>query len=85
MPLSNFKSWWWYITNMSWIWNQLKVIDKIREQVKNGVITEEELNEKVYRIIKLKQKYNIEDSLVEHVDIESINYKTNELLDKSKD
>ncbi len=40
------------------------------------------MNEKVYRIIKLKQKYNIEDSLVEYVDIESINYKTNELLNK---
>ncbi len=64
--------------------NQLKVIDKIKEKVKNGDITEEELNEKVYRIIKLKQKYNIEDSLVEDVDIESINYKTKELLDKIK-
>ena len=64
--------------------NQIKVIDKIKEEVEKGTITEEELNKKVYRIIKLKQKYEIEDNLVEDIDIESINDKTRELLDKIK-
>jgi beta-N-acetylhexosaminidase len=64
--------------------DQLKVIDKIKEKVENGNITEKELDEKVQRIIKLKQKYNIQDNLIDKADIESINTKTKKLLDEIK-
>lgn len=64
--------------------NQLKVINSIKEEIKNGNISKEELDEKVYRIIKLKRKYNIEDSLVDEVNIEIINARTKKLLNKLK-
>ncbi len=64
--------------------NQIKVIDKIREEVENGGITEGEIDEKVERIIKLKRKYNIEDNLIDKVDIEPVNAMTRGLLDEIK-
>ena len=62
--------------------NQLNVIDRIKQEVQIGNISEVELDEKVYRIIKLKQKYNIEDNLIDEVNIDAINARTKELLDK---
>lgn len=64
--------------------NQIKVIDKIKKEVENGVISGEELDKKVYRILELKQKYNIEDNLIEESNIELINTTTKELLNKIK-
>lgn len=61
--------------------NQINVLNRIKEEIVQGNITEEEIDEKVYRIIKLKQKYAINDDLIDKLDIESINYRTQELLD----
>lgn len=60
--------------------NQMKVLDRIKKEVEEGDIPQEELDKKVYRILKLKQKYHIQDKLLEDLDIESINSKTRELL-----
>ena len=62
----------------------IKVIQRIKEEVERGNITEEELDEKLYRILKLKDKYNISDETVDSVDIQSINQDTQLLLDKIK-
>ena len=62
--------------------NQIKIINRIKEEVNIGTISEEELDEKVYRILKVKEKYKLEDNLVEKVDIDSLNSQTKELLNK---
>lgn len=62
--------------------NQMKVIESLKSAVSNGIITEEALNDHVYRVLKLKQKYKLNDENIETVDIEGINRKINELLTK---
>ncbi|QQY78986.1 beta-N-acetylhexosaminidase [Keratinibaculum paraultunense] len=61
--------------------NVINVIHRIKDEVKNGNITEEELNEKLYRILELKEKYNIIDKTIQWVDVESINQETKLFLD----
>lgn len=63
----------------------IKVIQRIKEEVERGNITEEALDEKLYRILKLKDKYNISDEIVDSEDIQSINHDTQLLLDKIKE
>lgn len=62
--------------------NQLNALNRVKEEVKSGNITEDELDEKVYRIIKLKMKYGLKDNIVENIDLESINLRTKNLLNK---
>lgn len=62
--------------------NQVKIIERIKKEVKNGSITEEEINEKVYRILKLKEKYKIKDETTELPNIEGINSETKEIIKK---
>lgn len=62
--------------------NHIKIIEKIKEEIHKGGITQEELDEKVYRILQIKEKYKLEDRLIEEVDMDAINSKTQQLLDK---
>ncbi|WP_236916121.1 beta-N-acetylhexosaminidase [Clostridium sp. Cult2] len=62
--------------------NHMKIIERIKEEVNKGTITPEELDEKVYRIIQIKEKYKLKDRLIEEVDMDSLNSKTEELLNK---
>lgn len=62
--------------------NSLAVINSIKEAVANGIISEERLNESVYRILSLKQRYNISDDVRDTIDIEDINNRINEILAK---
>jgi len=62
--------------------NQEKALNRIKEEVEKGNITEEELNEKVYRIVKLKMKYALEDKPVEQYDVESINTRTKQFFNR---
>lgn len=64
--------------------NHIKIIEKTKEEIHKGGITQEELDEKVYRILQIKEKYKLEDRLIEEVDIDAINLKTQQLLDKIK-
>ncbi|WP_202709733.1 beta-N-acetylhexosaminidase [Sporosalibacterium faouarense] len=60
--------------------NEITAIDSLKEAVVNGIITEERIDESVYRILKLKNKYKLEDRPVVSVDIETINNNINKLL-----
>lgn len=60
--------------------NPNKVIEKIKEALDEGILAEEEINEKVYRILKLKEKYKIEDNLIDTIDLDRLNEDTQELL-----
>ncbi len=64
--------------------NQLKVLNKVKEEILTGKISLEELNEKVYRIIKLKMKYNLTDDPVKEYDVEGVKKNTEEFLNRIK-
>lgn len=60
--------------------NQVSVIRALKNAVEGGTINEERVDESVYRILKLKQKYNISDKIVESIDVAKINEKINSVL-----
>lgn len=64
--------------------NVTKVIDAIKEAVNNGSITEERIDKSVERILKLKDKYNIEDGVTTEPNVDSINDKISSVLEKIK-
>ncbi|WP_077368096.1 beta-N-acetylhexosaminidase [Anaerosalibacter sp. Marseille-P3206] len=61
---------------------QLKVLNAIREAVNNNDISKDEIDKKVYRILKLKDKYNLKDNEIEVPNVIDVNNRTKELLDK---
>lgn len=52
---------------------QLSVLRTLKERVADGTISEKRLDESVYRIAKLKDKYGVEDSPVSSVDVKAVN------------
>lgn len=60
--------------------NELKVIDSLKAAVQNNVISEKRLNESVYRILKLKEKYIINNDAINSINIHEINNKIETLL-----
>ncbi|SHH87912.1 beta-N-acetylhexosaminidase [Sporanaerobacter acetigenes] len=62
--------------------NSKKVIDTLKKAVEDGDITEDEIDEKVYRILKVKDKYRLNDEKVKYANIEKINIETRKILDK---
>ncbi|MGI5860189.1 MAG: beta-N-acetylhexosaminidase [Tepidanaerobacteraceae bacterium] len=61
---------------------QVTVLEALKEAVADGVISQESLDEHVYRILKLKQKYNLNDEKIESVDVKGINEKIGEALSR---
>lgn len=60
--------------------NSIAVIDSIKEAVENETISEERLDDSMYRILSLKQKYNISDGTKDTINVEDINNKIDEIL-----
>jgi beta-N-acetylhexosaminidase len=56
------------------------VLEAIKLAVQNKTITEKSIDEKVHRILKLKQKYNIKDEKIDAVNVKAINDKINALI-----
>jgi beta-N-acetylhexosaminidase len=56
------------------------VIMAINSAVQNKTITEKSIDEKVYRVLKLKQKYNIKDEKINSINVKVINEKINSLV-----
>lgn len=56
------------------------VIESIIKSVDEGDLPEEQIDGKVYRILKLKEKYNLKDNIIEEIDINEINSKTEKLI-----
>ncbi|MEG0773437.1 beta-N-acetylhexosaminidase [Clostridium sp.] len=59
---------------------EVEVINTLKEAVAKGDISEERINESVYRILKLKNKYNLKDELLDSINVDKINNDINELL-----
>jgi len=56
------------------------ILKAIKSSVEKGTITEKSLDEKVYRILKLKEKYDLEDSTISSVSVKDINNNITDLL-----
>lgn len=73
-------------TDIILVCHQYKNIKSTIEAIKKAVnvnktISEERINESVYRILKLKEKYNLNDKLIESPDISSINNDISKIID----
>lgn len=62
--------------------NIAATIEALKAAVESGEIKEERINESVARIIRLKQKYNLEDSTVPSVNVEELNQEISEVLNQ---
>jgi len=62
--------------------NGIAVLNALTKAVQSGTITEKRLDESVYRILKLKSKFRLTDNTVDSVDIEKINDKISDILNK---
>lgn len=60
--------------------NELAVFNALKKAVMDGTITEKRIDESVYRILKLKYKYNLADILIDSVNTDNINSKINKIL-----
>lgn len=62
----------------------IKVISVLKKAVEAGEIPEERINESVTRILQLKERYGIDDTLIEKVNINKLNILIKSVLDKYK-
>jgi len=60
--------------------NEVEVINALKKAVKDKTIPEARVDESVYRILKLKYKYKLEDSTINSIDVGEINNEINTVL-----
>lgn len=60
--------------------NPILAINAIIYAVNNRSITEKQIDEKVYRILKLKEKYKLQDEIIESINLQRLNKETEELI-----
>jgi beta-N-acetylhexosaminidase len=60
--------------------NGIAAIDALKKAVQNGIISEDRINESVYRILKLKHRYRLTNSIIDSIDIEKINNRISQVL-----
>lgn len=60
--------------------NEIKVLDRLKKAVENGIISQERVNESVYRILSLKKKYGFTDHKIDFVDIHQMNEDIKQVL-----
>ena len=58
------------------------VLKAIEKAVEDNVLSEEEIDQKVYRILQLKKRYNVDDEPLKEYNIEENNRLTNNFLEK---
>lgn len=62
--------------------NELEVINSLKAALNNNVISESRIDKSVYRILKLKEKYGINNVTVSPVNISNLNDKIENLFSK---
>lgn len=60
--------------------NQIETIEKLHATFQSGEITEERLDQSVRRILLLKDRYGLEDVILENVDVDKLNKRFKELI-----
>ncbi len=63
--------------------NIVKSIERVKIAIINGEIDQFLIDKKVYNILKIKQKYNLNNDKLPYVDVNEINISINDLLNKS--
>lgn len=61
---------------------ELAVINAVKEAVNDGTISEERIDASVYRILKLKQKYDISDQPIQSVSVKEVNDAISRVLER---
>ncbi len=56
--------------------NQIEVLDALKLAVNSGRLEESRIDESVYRVLKLKMKYALEDTEIDHIDTDALNADT---------
>ena len=62
--------------------NEINVINAIKDSINNEIIPIDTINKSVYRILSLKENYKITDEKIKEVDINTINTKFEDILNK---
>lgn len=65
--------------------NQVKVLQAVLDAVRNGDISEKQVNDSVYRIVALKEKYHLDDKPLDNADINRINESTENIFEAIKE
>lgn len=61
---------------------EVDVINNIKDAVDKGIISIDRINESVYRILSLKYSYKINNENIENIDVEIINSKIEDILNR---
>lgn len=61
--------------------NPKLVLESIKKAINDNVISEKEIDEKVYRILTLKKQYNLNNNILGDLNIDELNIETNDLLE----
>lgn len=61
---------------------EFAAIKALKDAVKDGVISEARIDESVYRILKLKKEYELNNNTIENINIDAINKKTSDILNR---
>jgi len=64
---------------------KIEGIEAVKKAIEEGILSEERIDESLYRILKLNEKYEIEDGIKSYFDGELINKKIDNLLNKLKE
>lgn len=64
--------------------NPDKAIQKIIGAIRDGELKEEDINKKVYRVLKLKEKHKLKDNIIDEIDLITLNNKTKEVIERIK-
>ncbi|MDD3840970.1 MAG: glycoside hydrolase family 3 N-terminal domain-containing protein, partial [Clostridia bacterium] len=62
--------------------DQVAIIKALKTAVEQGDISRQRIDQSVYRIISLKQKYKLNDNFIQSIDVEKINNETNKILNE---
>jgi beta-N-acetylhexosaminidase len=60
----------------------LEVLTNLKNKVKAGVISQQRIDQSVYRILQLKQKYTLQDQIMPKADIAPLNKAIKSLLNE---
>ncbi len=60
--------------------NTINTIEKIKEEINKGELSIDEIDKKVYRILKLKEKFNLKDEIIQELNLEDLNIETKKFL-----
>lgn len=64
--------------------NIIASIDRIKTAIENDELKEDEIDDKLYRIISIKEQYSLNDEIIENLNIDDLDRKTLDFLDKFK-